>query len=188
MRKKFARVISQRMNNYASLLRQLIWRSSGYAVLGEKIYLDWNVVLELGGANDNSFVIIGNNSKIKSGAILAPRCGFIKFGERCSVNSYCVFLGYGGITIGNDVRIAAGSKFIAFNHNFEDVNRTIQSQGNNFKGITIGNDVWIGADVKVLDGVTIGDGVVVGAGSVVTKDVAARSVVAGVPAKLIKIR
>lgn len=52
----------------------------------------------------------------------------------------------------------------------------------------IGNDVWIGADVKILDGVTIGDGAIVGAGSVVTKDVEAYTIVAGIPARKIRMR
>jgi acetyltransferase-like isoleucine patch superfamily enzyme len=56
------------------------------------------------------------------------------------------------------------------------------------EGITIGNDVWIGSGVKIMDGVHIGDGVVVAAGSVVTKSIPEYSVVAGVPARIIKTR
>lgn len=65
------------------------------------------------------------------------------------------------------------------------------NQRSDFKNLvqtTIGNDVWIGSGVKIKTGVTIGDGAVIGAGSVVTKDVAPFSIVAGVPAKLIKMR
>ncbi len=57
-----------------------------------------------------------------------------------------------------------------------------------FHHTIIGNDVWIGTDVKIMTGVKIGDGAIVGAGSIVTKDVAPFSVVAGSPAKLIKMR
>jgi virginiamycin A acetyltransferase len=57
-----------------------------------------------------------------------------------------------------------------------------------YKRITIGNDVWIGARAVILDGITIGDGAIVGACAVVTKDVPPYAVVAGVPARVIRYR
>ena len=74
------------------------------------------------------------------------------------------------------------------NHVFLDKYSLICDQGHERGDITIGNDVWIAAHVCVLPGVTIGDGAVCGAGAVVTKDVPPYSVVAGVPAKIIKMR
>ena len=72
---------------------------------------------------------------------------------------------------------------------FEEPFRVTQRSGyKNLVQTTIGNDVWIGSGVKIKTGITIGDGAVIGAGSVVTKDVAPFSIVAGVPAKLIKMR
>ena len=131
---------------------------------------------------------IGPGSIIKDYAMLCPRSGFIRIGRKCSVNPFCVLLGYGGITIGNHVRIAAHTSVIAFNHNFSDTSQTIYEQGNNAKGIRIEDDVWIGTGVRILDGVTIGKGAVIGAGSVVTKDIPAYSIAVGAPAKPIKQR
>ncbi len=131
---------------------------------------------------------VGKSSVVKDHSRLCPRTGFIKIGQRCSINPFCVLLGYGGITIGNDVRIASHTTITAFNHDFDDIEQTIIEQGNSCRGITIEDDVWIGAGVRVLDGVTIGKGSVIGAGSVVTKDVPSYSVFVGVPAKMLQIR
>ena len=74
----------------------------------------------------------------------------------------------------------------ALNHNFEDKAKRIDEQGITTKPVIIGDDVWIGANAVILPGVTIGKHCVVAGGAVVTKDVPDHSLVAGVPAKLIK--
>jgi acetyltransferase-like isoleucine patch superfamily enzyme len=94
----------------------------------------------------------------------------------------------GGVTIGNHTRIACHTVIVASNHNFDDVTKNIHEQGVNAKGVVIGNDVWIGAGVRILDGVHIGDHVVIGAGSVVTKDIPENAIAVGVPARVIRKR
>lgn len=136
----------------------------------------------------DSVISVGRGTVIKDYARICPRAGFIKIGDLCSINSFCVLLGYGGITIGSQVRVAAHTSIIAFNHNFDDAEQTIHHQGYNAKGVVIEDNVWIGTGVRILDGVTIGTGAVIGAGSVVTKDIAPYSIAAGVPAKVIKTR
>jgi acetyltransferase-like isoleucine patch superfamily enzyme len=78
--------------------------------------------------------------------------------------------------------IAAG------NHNFSRIDVPIMDQGNTAKGIRIEDDVWIGANSVILDGVTIRHGAIVAAGTVVTNDVETFSVVAGVPAQKKRVR
>lgn len=90
--------------------------------------------------------------------------------------------------IGNYVRIAAHTVIVATQHIFERIDIPICHQGVEGKGITIEDDVWIGANCTVLGGVTIGKGTIVAAGAVVTKDVEPYSIVAGVPAKVIGSR
>ena len=94
----------------------------------------------------------------------------------------------GRITMGDYVRIAPKASIIADNHNHADVLRPIQQQGTSGKGITIGDDVWIGANSCLLDGITVGSHSIIGAGAVVTKDVPPYSVAGGSPAKLLKNR
>ena len=74
------------------------------------------------------------------------------------------------------------------NHVYADPSRTIREQGHSAASIVVGDDVWIGAHAAILAGVTIGNGAVVGAGAVVTHDVAPYTVVAGIPARVIKRR
>ena len=107
----------------------------------------------------------------------------ITLGKRVFVNSGCCFQDQGGIEIGDDVLIGQQVVIATLNHDLAPARR-----GNMFPApVKIGNKVWIGAHVTILPGVTVRDGAVVGAGAVVTKDVPANAVVAGVPAKIIKI-
>lgn len=139
-------------------------------------------------SNHKYTLIIGEGSYIGRFAQLSPQNGFIKIGANCTIHPFCVLLGEGGITIGNDVRIAATTIIASVNHIFKDRNIPIWKQGMNAKGIKIGNDVWIGANCTILDGVTIGNGAVIAAGAVVNKDVEENSIVGGVPSRLIKYR
>jgi len=112
----------------------------------------------------------------------------LTMGSRSSIGAFSYLGCSGRIAIGNDVMIGPRITMIAENHNFADRSRPMNQQGVNNKGITIGNDVWIGACVTILDGVTVGDHAIIAAGAVVTKDVQPYSIVAGVPARQIKNR
>lgn len=92
------------------------------------------------------------------------------------------------IVIGDDCLISFAVHMRTDMHNYEDKNSLIRNQGNVENDIIIGNDVWIGYGAQIMSGVKIGTGAVVAAGSIVTKDVTDYSVVAGVPAKIIKFR
>src|SRR5262249_44647940 len=102
------------------------------------------------------------------------------------VGESVVVRGQGGVTIGNSVLIAPQAKFLAVNHNFTDVTRPVIEQGITGRGIVVEDGAWIGAGATIVDGVRIGEGAVVGANAVVTKDVPPRTVVVGVPARVVK--
>ena len=112
----------------------------------------------------------------------------IKAGRRLAVNINTYLDGRGGITIGDNVLIGPNCVIASCEHSFGDPHVPICRQPVKYAPITIGNDVWIGANAFIKCGVTIGDGCVIGAGSVVTKDVPANAIVGGVPAKVIKFR
>ena len=111
--------------------------------------------------------------------------GRIIVNERTRLGSYTFIYGDGGVEIGKDSLIANHVELISGNHKFRDASRLIRLQGGELKKISIGNDVWLGAYVIVLPGVTVGDGAVVGAGSVVTLDIPSYSIAVGVPAKVV---
>ncbi|WP_249368666.1 MULTISPECIES: DapH/DapD/GlmU-related protein [unclassified Actinomyces] len=106
----------------------------------------------------------------------------IHVSEGVFINSGCRFQDQGGIWIGARSLIGHNVVLATLNHDLSVARRgdTIPAP------IRIGEDVWVGANVTVLAGVTIGDGAVVAAGAVVTKDVPARTVVAGVPARVVR--
>jgi acetyltransferase-like isoleucine patch superfamily enzyme len=111
--------------------------------------------------------------------------GDVELGEDVYVGPHAVLYGTGGLKIGRDTLIAAHVVIPPSNHVFTDPKVPIRTQGLTQRGIVIGADVWIGAHAVILDGVSVGDGAVVAAGAVVTKDVPAMAIVAGVPAKRI---
>jgi acetyltransferase-like isoleucine patch superfamily enzyme len=94
----------------------------------------------------------------------------------------------GKINIGKYCLIAPNVVIVGSNHNFDDKNELIRKQGVSSRGITIGDDVWIGANATITDGVNIGKGAIIAAGAVVTKNVEEYTIVGGVPAKFISKR
>lgn len=105
----------------------------------------------------------------------------VKIGRNVFVNSNVLFMARGGITIEDDVQIAANAQLISNNHDpYERMVLTC-------KPILIKKGAWIGAGASILPGVCVGKYAIVGAGSVVTKDVSDYAVVVGNPAKVIKI-
>ena len=121
---------------------------------------------------------------ISDGAIIAPYGGSIEIGASAYIGPYCVLYGHGGLTIGRNAMIAAHTIIVAANHGIAQLDVPMGRQPLTMKGIAIGEDVWIGAGCKILDGVHIGNGTVIGAGSVVTKDIDAHLIAFGVPAKV----
>ncbi|WP_222439144.1 acyltransferase [Echinicola salinicaeni] len=133
-------------------------------------------------------VNIGDNVVLMEGVILKPFGGKIIIGNNCSINPYCVLYGHGGLTIGNYVRIATHTIIIPANHIIEALDIPVCEQGLSTKGIIIEEDVWIGAGVKILDGVKIEKGSVLAAGAVINSNVEQYSIYGGVPGRLIKKR
>jgi len=138
----------------------------GEVRLGERVHLYRGTIIEVGAGGS---VSIGDDTHIQASCNLK---GFLR-----------------NLVIGRNIQIAPQCGFSPYEHNFEERNVLIQSQGIRSAGdIVLEDDVWLGLGVKVLEGVRIGRGAVIGAGAVVTKDIPAYAVAVGVPARVIRTR
>lgn len=126
----------------------------------------------------------GENVNIDRNATISKNCSI---GNNSGIGENA----YIGITvdIGDDVMMGADCLILTRNHKFEDISIPMRVQGyQKEQPVTIGDDVWIGSRVTILGGVNIGSHSIIGAGSVVTHDVPDFAIVAGNPAKLIRMR
>lgn len=125
---------------------------------------------------------LGDDSYIAAHAYVT---GQLTTGADCTLNPFTTVRGT--VALGDGVRIGAHTSLLGFNHTMAP-DRPVFRQPHTSRGITVGDDVWIGSHVVVVDGVTIGDHCVIGAGAVVTKDIPAWTVAAGNPARPIRDR
>lgn len=177
-----------KMDGLAAIENGVRLRFANYIKLGHGVYLDRGTYLH---ACPHG-IELGANTIVMHGAVLhvynfrnLPNAG-IKIGREGLVGEYTVIRGQGGVQIGDRVYTSPFSQIIAVNHVFDDPERSFTEQGITAEGIVIEDDVWIGSGAIVTDGVRIGKGAVVAAGAVVTRDVPAHTVVAGVPAQVLK--
>lgn len=106
----------------------------------------------------------------------------IVVGKRVFINTGCHFVDQGGITIGDGSMLGNNVVLTTLNHDYDP-----QKRGTTYPApIVIGKNVWIASSVTVVPGVRIGDGSIIGAGSVVTRDIPANSIAAGVPARVLR--
>jgi acetyltransferase-like isoleucine patch superfamily enzyme len=177
------------MDGWAAIEKGVRLRFANYITLGHGAYLDENVYLHACPKG----IAIGANTYVMHGSILhvynfrdLPNA-FIRIGRDSLIGEYNVIRGQGGVQIGDRVYTSPFTQIIAVNHVFADPKQPFIQQGITAEGIVIEDDVWLGAGAIVTDGVRIGKGAVVAAGAVVTTDVPAHTVVAGVPARVIKM-
>ena len=176
------------MDGWAAIENRVRLRMADNIHLHNGVYLDQNTYLHACPRG----IEIGEDTIVMYGAVLhvynfrdMPDSG-IKIGRDSLVGEYTVIRGQGGVEIGDRVYTSPFTQIIAVNHVFDDPEQPFIEQGITAEGIRIEDDVWIGSGAIITDGVKVGKGAVVAAGAVVTGDVAAHTIVAGVPAKPIR--
>ncbi|MDE3083965.1 MAG: acyltransferase [Verrucomicrobiota bacterium] len=128
---------------------------------------------------------IGPACQLEQGVVLHAYSGSIRCGENVFFGPYAVIYGHGGVEIGEHTLISMHCCIVAANHTMPPPAELIRFKPDIPQPIKIGRDVWLGAGVKILGGISIGDGCIVGAGSVVTHDLPPYSIGVGVPARVI---
>lgn len=126
---------------------------------------------------------LGSRSWIAAGAIVRGR---VTIGDDSTVNPYAHIAGT--VVIGSGVRIGSLASIYGFNHGFAKTSVPMFRQKQSSLGVTIGDDVWIGANAVILDGAKVGAHSIVAAGAVVTKEFPEYSVIGGNPARVLKHR
>jgi acetyltransferase-like isoleucine patch superfamily enzyme len=155
------------------------WRTDGLLFLGRGLELQ---IARRARVEFGRFVWIGDGTKI--------RCheGVVEIGAKTVVGQECTISAYQRVRIGEQCVIADRAMFIDFDHGVVEVERPIRLQGIYKRDVEVGSNVWIGYGACVLRGVRVGDNSIIGTNSVVTKDVPANAVVAGIPARVIRMR
>ncbi len=167
------------------LRRRFLTPTGRRMLLDGMLFLGSGVTLQIGRTARVQFgrwVWIGHGTKI--------RCheGVVRIGDKTVLGQECTISAYQLVSIGEQCIVADRVMMIDFDHNVAEVERAIRLQGIYKRDVRVGNNVWIGYGAQILRGVTVGDNAIIGASAVVTKDVPANAVVAGVPARVIRMR
>jgi acetyltransferase-like isoleucine patch superfamily enzyme len=173
---------------YARLALRLGWlklrfrrrlRTDGMAFVGPgvKFEIGRDAVVELG-----RWSWIGHGCKIRAHE------GEVRIGAKSVLGQECTISAYQHVSIGRECIVADRVMLIDFDHGVVEVERPVRQQGIYKRDVRLGHNVWVGYGACFLRGVTVGDNSVVGTYAVVNRDVPANAVVAGVPARVLRMR
>jgi acetyltransferase-like isoleucine patch superfamily enzyme len=176
---KYARLLGRYSRRRLFTAAGWRWSTDGLVFFGRRLELQ---VARRGRIEFGRFVWIGDGTKI--------RCheGRVEIGAKTVIGQECTISAYQRVRIGEQCVIADRAMFIDFDHGVVEVERPIRLQGIYKRDVEVGSNVWIGYGACILRGVRVGDNAIVGTNAVVTKDVPANAVVAGIPARVIRMR
>ncbi len=157
--------------------------------LGSNVIIDDNVVLDAKGDPNTSFIKCGNEVEISRNSILSCKGGgSIELGDFVAIGRNVLLSSLKPLIIDNNCSIGPYSCLLASGHGWEDPEKPVALQNREIKKIIIEENVWLGAHVVVMDGVTIGKNSIIAVGSVVTQDIGPYLIAAGTPARVIARR
>jgi galactoside O-acetyltransferase len=130
-------------------------------------------------------ITLGDGVAINDSVVINANRGQVALGERSWLGPFCLVYGNGGVTIGSNVLIAGHSSINTVSHSIQRCDIPVNDQPVLIDPVVIEDDVWIGLNAVILQGVTIGRGAIVGAGAVVNRSIPSWSIAVGVPARVI---
>ncbi len=155
--------------------------------IGDNVIIDDNCLLDAKG-RDNAGICIQSGVYLGRNSILSCKNGDIILGERVNIGFNCEIFSGSRVTLGNDTLIAAYSYLIGGDHDPQNIEESVTTQGSRSIGIEVGEKCWFGAGVKILDGLRIGRHCIIGAGAVVTRDIPEYAIATGIPARVLRDR
>jgi acetyltransferase-like isoleucine patch superfamily enzyme len=187
---RFMRAHGMLTPKYALLIARLL-RRRFLSTYGRRLKLDGlafigsKVVLQIGRGGR---IELGRWSWLGHGTKIRCHEGVVSIGAKTVLGQECTISAYQHVSIGRECVIADRVMLIDFDHGMVEVERPIRLQGIYKRDVRVGHNVWIGYGACILRGVTVGDNAVIGTNAVVTRDVPANAVVAGVPARVLRMR
>jgi acetyltransferase-like isoleucine patch superfamily enzyme len=175
---------------YARLIVRLL-RRRYLTTYGRRLKLDGlafigpRVTLQIG---RKGRIELGRWSWLGHGTKIRAHEGVVSIGAKTVLGQECTISAYQKVSIGRECVIADRVMLIDFDHGAVEVDRPVRLQGIYKRDVRVGNNVWIGYGACILRGVTVGDNAIIGTSAVVTRDVPANAVVAGVPARVVRMR
>lgn len=152
--------------------------------LGDGVGIGRNATLRAN-TEANPGITLGHGVSINDAVVINANRGFVALGERSWLGPFCLVYGNGGVSIGRNVLIAGHSTINTVSHSSARCDIPINDQPVLTDPVTIEDDVWIGLNAVILQGVTLGRGCIVGAGAVVTRSIPPWSIAMGVPARVV---
>ena len=165
--------------------RRFLTPSGRRLVLDGLAFIGPGVVLQIG---REARVELGRWSWLGHGTKIRAHEGVVSIGAKTVLGQECTISAYQHVSIGRECVIADRVMLIDFDHGMVEVERPVRLQGIYKRDVRVGHNVWIGYGACILRGVTIGDNAVIGTSAVVTRDVPANAIVAGVPARVVRMR
>jgi acetyltransferase-like isoleucine patch superfamily enzyme len=185
---RFARDHHMLTLGYARLIARWLWlklRWRGRLDTDGLCFVGPGVTLQIG---RHATVKLGRWSWIGHGCKIRAHEGEVSIGAKSVLGQECTISAYQHVSIGRECIIADRVMMIDFDHGMVEVERPIREQGIYKRDVRMGHNVWIGYGACILRGVAVGDNAVIGTSSVVTTDVPDNAVVAGIPARVIRMR
>jgi acetyltransferase-like isoleucine patch superfamily enzyme len=173
---------------YARLLARLAWlklRHRGRLVTDGMCFVGPGVSLEI---QPGARLFLGRWTWIGHGCKIRVHEGEVRIGAKTVLGQECTISAYQHVSIGRECVVADRVMLIDFDHGVVEVERPIRLQGIYKRDVRVGHNCWIGYGACILRGVAVGDNAVVGTSAVVTRDVPENAVVAGVPARMLRMR